>query len=195
MRRVAREAQPLSGSLNDAAISAVEMIVSLTHHERRTRGHTERVRAYGEMLAKEMGVEGEELDRLRWGLLLHDIGKLSVPREILDKSSELDAEEWEILRGHPAAGAVMVEALREWLGDHVDAAGQHHERWDGNGYPLGLSGKDISLAGRICAVADAYDVITSRRSYKDPLPAEHAREELVECAGKHFDPVLVRAFL
>ena len=195
MKRVSRDSEPLSGSLNDAAIRAVELIVSLTHHERRTRGHTERVRAYGEMLAVEMGIEGNELNQLRWGLLLHDIGKLSVSEEILNKTEVLSSDEWEVLRNHPAAGARMVEPLREWLGEYVDAAGQHHERWDGSGYPNGLAGSEISVGGRICAIADAYDVITSKRSYKEAMSPEHARSELVSGAGTHFDPVMVRRFL
>lgn len=195
MNRVVREAAPLSGSLNDAAVRAVELVVALTHHDRRTRGHTERVRAYGEMIAEEIGIEGEELNRFRWGLLLHDIGKLAVPDEILNKSSELTDAEWETLRNHPSAGATMVEPLRPWLGEHVNAAGEHHEKWDGSGYPLGLAGTNISLIGRVCAVADAYDVITSRRSYKVAMSADHARSELVEAAGTHFDPVVVRTFL
>lgn len=195
MNRVVREAAPLSGSLNDAAVRAVELVVALTHHDRRTRGHTERVRAYGEMIAEEMGIEGEELNSFRWGLLLHDIGKLAVPDEILNKSEELTNEEWQILRKHPAAGATMVEPLRVWLGEHVDAAGQHHEKWDGTGYPNNLAGTEISLIGRVCSIADAYDVITSRRSYKAPMSAAHARSELVEGAGTHFDPVVVRTFL
>ncbi len=185
----------LGDNRNDAAIRAIELVSSLTTHDRRTRGHTERVRAYAEMIAVEMGMEGDELNKLRWGVLLHDIGKLSVPEPILNKRGKPTAEEWAVLKEHPAAGAAILEPLADWLGDHGRAAAEHHERWDGNGYPNRLRGEEISLAGRICAVADAFDVITSKRSYKEPMAVEAARKELVECSGAQFDPVVVRSFL
>ena len=100
-----------------------------------------------------------------------------------------------MLRTHPGAGGPYVEPLRGWLGDWVDATTQHHERFDGKGYPLGLAGKDISLAGRIVSIADAYDVMTAARSYKKPLPAAQARAELTRNSGTQFDPHLVRSFL
>ena len=152
LKNVQRKAKPLPGSLQQASADAVAMIAALTKHERLTRGHTERVRAYGELLGAELGLEGEELNRLRWGLLLHDIGKLSVPAEILSKPGKPTEDEWQVLRQHPVAGAEMVEPLRHWLGDAVDAAGQHHEWWDGSGYPNGIAGTDISMAGRILSL-------------------------------------------
>ncbi len=173
----------------------VALLQSLNDHDRMTRGHSERVRAYSELLGEELNLPPEEMDKLRWAALLHDVGKLTVPPEILNKAGRPDDTEWQILQGHPAAGGRMLEPLRPWLGDWIHAADQHHLRWDGNGYPLKIGGNDISLPGRIVAVADAYDVMTSTRSYKKPLSAEVARQELTDCAGSQFDPRVVRAFL
>lgn len=185
----------LDDDIGVAARQAIELVVQLGRHERKTRGHVERVRAYGELIGTELGITGEELDKLRWGLLLHDVGKLHVPAEILSKEGAPTDEEWRVLRRHPANGAVMLEPLRPWLGEWIEAAGSHHEKWSGGGYPAGLSGTQIPLIGRICAVADAYDVITSNRSYKKACSHDDAREEMVRSAGTHFDPDVVRAML
>lgn len=173
----------------------LELIAALSRHEPRTRGHTDRVRAYTEIIAEEMGLPAEDREKLRWATMMHDIGKLAVPAAILNKPGKPTDEEWQTLKTHPVVGGELVEPLADWLGDWRFAASQHHERWDGGGYPCGLAGEAISLSGRIVAVADAYDVITSARSYKKPMSAEAARRELVRCAGSQFDPTVVRAFL
>jgi hypothetical protein len=118
-----------------------------------------------------------------------------VPRAILAKRGEPTDEEWAFLREHPAAGARLAAPLRDWLGEWGDAIEQHHERWDGRGYPRGLAGTEISLAARIVAVADVFDVITSSRTYKEPSTPSAARMEITRCAGSQFDPDVVRAFL
>ena len=180
---------------SEAARTAVELVAALGKHDRLTRGHTERVRAFADLIGEELELSDADREKLAWGVLLHDVGKLYVPPEILNKDGRPTAEEWEILKAHPARGAEVLAPLADWLGPWILAASQHHERWDGEGYPAGLRGTEISLAGRITAVADAYDVITSKRSYKAPLSAEAARKELVDCAGGQFDPAVVRAFL
>ena len=185
----------LSSDAQMAAEEAVQLVSQLAKHEPLTRGHTERVRAYADVIGQQMGLSEKDLNGLRWGALLHDIGKLTVPAEILSKPGKPTAAEWEILRGHPGAAIEILAPLQDWLGDWLLAASQHHEKWDGSGYPAGLQGTEISLAGRIVCVADAYDVITSRRSYKEPYSAEQARQELVDSAGSHFDPVVVRHML
>ncbi|MEM7273382.1 MAG: HD domain-containing phosphohydrolase [Actinomycetota bacterium] len=189
------KADGLGRADGEAPARAAELIALLSSHDRLTRGHTERVRAYADLIAEEMGLSDQDRDRLAWGALLHDVGKLFVDPDILNKDGRPDEDEWAVLRRHPATGEALLEPLAEWLGPWTLAASQHHERWDGNGYPAGLAGRDISLAGRIVAVADAYDVITSRRSYKKPMSAAAAREELARCAGSQFDPEVVRAFL
>ncbi len=188
-------AQGLSSSETDAAAEAIQLVVMLGQHDRLTRGHTERVRAYSDLIAQEMGLSSEDRDMLAWGSMLHDVGKVTVPSEILNKQGKPTTQEWKVLQGHPAAGGELLSPLANWLGPWVLAASEHHERWDGSGYPNGLAGVEISVAGRITAVADAYDVMTSKRSYKAPMPVEEAREELVRSSGTQFDPNVVRALL
>ena len=185
----------LGHDAGEAAEAALVLVAALGAHDKRTRGHSERVRTLADLLAKEAGVSEEDRDRLRWGALLHDIGKLSVPGAILNKPDRPDEAEWATLKKHPEEGAHLVEPLVTWLGPWSGSVGHHHERWDGKGYPEGLAGEEISLGGRILAIADAYEVMTAARAYKVPSSAVAAREELVASAGTHFDPALVRAFM
>jgi putative nucleotidyltransferase with HDIG domain len=187
--------QGLGSDPVEAAAVAIELVTLLGLHDRRTRGHSERVRAYAEVIADELGLSSDDRDLLAWGALLHDVGKMSVPSEILNKRGVLEPVEWEILRDHPVAAEALLAPLRTWLGPAIGAITEHHEHWDGSGYPAGLVGSETSLAGRILAVADAYDVISSARSYKRPVSAEAARKELVAASGSHFDPAIVRPFL
>jgi HD-GYP domain-containing protein (c-di-GMP phosphodiesterase class II) len=183
---------------DDAAAAAerlLELVAALSRHDRITRGHSERVRAYAQMIGEEMGLSGDDLDRLRWAGLIHDIGKLRIDGEILNKPGRLTDEEFAIIKTHPALGAELAAPLADWLGESVLAVAQHHEKWDGTGYPNGISGHAISLPARIVAVADVFDVITSVRSYQQPRSAHEARAELARCAGTHFDPAVVRSFL
>jgi putative nucleotidyltransferase with HDIG domain len=178
-----------------AAQLLLELVAHLDDHDPLTRGHSERVRGYAQSIGRELGLDARELDLLNWAALLHDVGKLEVPHEILAKPGKPTEEEWEILRAHPRLGAELAAPLRQWLGTWSAAIDQHHERWDGAGYPRGLAGDEISLAGRIVAVADVFDVITSARSYKRQSSVVEARKELSRCAGTQFDPEVVRAFL
>ena len=191
---VAKERAPEAGTA-EAAATVVELIAALAVHDPKTRGHSERTRAYADLIAEELGLNAEDRDRLRWSALLHDIGKLHVTPTLLNKVGRPDVDEWEVLRSHPAEGARIIGALRPWLGPWGLAVEQHHERFDGAGYPGGLAGEQISLGGRIVSVADAFEVMTSVRSYTPPVSPAAAREELVRCAGSHFDPAIVRAFL
>lgn len=143
------ERDGLGGSDRDAAQQAVELIGLLSHHDRLTRGHTERVRAHADLIAQEMGLSDEQRSRLAWGSLLHDVGKLTVPTEILNKRGRPTDAEWAILENHPKATGELLAPLEGWLGEWSKAGPEHHERWDGNGYPAGLAGHEISLAGRI----------------------------------------------
>jgi hypothetical protein len=179
----------------DAAETLLGLSAQLGSHDRLTRGHSERVRAYTNVIAEEMGLSDEERNKLHWSALLHDIGKLTVPPEILNKAGRPSDEEWKILQQHPAAAEPFLEPLADWLGEWRLAATQHHERWDGTGYPKALAGSEISLAGRIVAVADAFDTITSVRSYKKGMAPADARAELARCSGTQFDPAVVRAFM
>ncbi len=187
--------QGLSDDRTEAAGQLLELVAALGVHDRITRGHAERVRAYSRMIGEELGLSGDDLEKLHWAGLLHDVGKLFVPEEILNKPGQLTSDEFEIVKQHPGWGAELCEPLRGWLGDWVDAVAQHHERWDGAGYPRGLAGDDIALSARIVSVADVFDVMTSARSYQQPVSVTRAREELVRCSGTQFDARMVRAFL
>jgi HD-GYP domain-containing protein (c-di-GMP phosphodiesterase class II) len=185
----------MDGQPTSAATTILSLAASLSAHDRRTRGHSERVRALAEVLGQELHLTGRDLEQLRWAALLHDIGKLRVAQRVLNKPGTPDETEWRLLRRHPVEGERLVEPLRHWLGPWADGVRDHHERWDGTGYPAGLAGDEISYAGRIVAVADAFETITATRPYKRPLSPEAARAELARSAGTHFDPAIVRAFL
>jgi HD domain-containing protein len=182
-------------SAQEAAEILLQLVTALDEHDAITRGHAERVRAYSYSIGRQLKLAEVDLDRLNWAALLHDIGKLEVSAEILNKPGKPTDEEWEQLRLHPLNGETLVEPLRNWLGVWTEAVGYHHERWDGKGYPRGTAGEDIPLAGRVVAIADVFDVITSARSYKKPATAEEGRAEIARCSGSQFDPALVRAFV
>ncbi len=178
------------------ATELLTLVAALNHHDPLTRGHSERVRALSDLLAAQLHLDEEDREKVRWAALLHDIGKLRVPGEILRKPGRPTADEWTVLKTHPAEGLELVRGpIADWLGDWTRAIGEHHEQFDGSGYPAGLSGADISYGGRLVAVTDVFDVITAARSYKKPMTIQEARLEITRCAGTQFDPDLVRAFL
>lgn len=153
--------------------------------------HSETVGRYAEMMARELGLSKQRTSRVRLAGLLHDIGKVGVPDAILHKPGKLTAEELQTIRRHPELGAQMLDHpsladVREWVG-------AHHEQPDGKGYPRGLAGEEIPLEARIVAVADAYEAMTSDRSYRDSIDHVAARAELERCAGTQFDPRVVGA--
>jgi putative nucleotidyltransferase with HDIG domain len=181
--------------LAEAAEQILALVGSLRAHDRHTRGHSERVRVYTDLIAAELRLAPAAVDRLRWAALLHDIGKLRVPAATLNKPAKLSPREWETIRLHPLAGAELASALLPWLGEWGLAIAEHHERFDGTGYPLGLAGRDISVAGRVVALADSFEVMTAARSYKKAMTRATALEEVVRFSGTQFDPEVVRALL
>jgi HD-GYP domain-containing protein (c-di-GMP phosphodiesterase class II) len=177
------------------ATLVLALIAALTAHDSRTRGHAERTRVFADMIAESLKLDAHQRDLLRWASILHDIGKLHVPPSVLNKPAALDQTERAVIDLHPSAGAELIAPLLPWLGAWGGAVAEHHERYDGTGYPRRLKGDAISLAGRIVAVADAFETMTAVRAYRKPLSVAAARRELVDSAGTHFDPRVVRAFL
>lgn len=192
LRRLRQMSDPESGT---RAQLILELAVALSIHDSRTRGHSERVRMYTDLVAHELHLHEHDIDRLRWAALLHDIGKLAVAPEILNKPDFPDDDELETLRNHPNEGYRLIAPLHRWLGEWAATVRDHHERFDGTGYPNGLSGHAISLGGRIVAVTDSYETMTAGRPYRHALSVRAAREELVRRSGTHFDPEVVRALL
>ncbi|TLS38264.1 HD-GYP domain-containing protein [Pseudalkalibacillus caeni] len=159
-----------------------------------TRGHSERVAGYSQILAKEMnGLSNDELKTYNYACLLHDVGKVHIPDQILMKPSRLTDEEFEVIKTHPVVGAQAVTGI-EGLESCLDVIKYHHERWDGKGYPNGLSKTNIPLLARVTAIADAYDAMTSSRSYRSAMSHEEAYKRIVEGEGTQFDPNLVKVF-
>lgn len=159
-----------------------------------THAHSERCAEYAGLVAKEMGLPLQQQAAVRVGALLHDIGKLAVPDEILVKPGPLSKAQWAVVRQHPLAGYYLVSQLPS-LADALPAILHHHEHYDGSGYPEGLSGEDIPLVARIILVADAYDAMTTDRPYRTAMSSEAAIEELRRYAGKQFDPQVIEALL
>ena len=159
-----------------------------------TRSHSARVAALARTIADEMHLGADQLRRIQLGALLHDIGKIGVPDAILNKPGPLTADEWVIMRTHPAVGGSILAAV-EPLRDLVPIVRSHHERYDGAGYPEKLAGESVPLEAYVVAAADAFEVIVSRRAYKPAQSAEFACAELVRCRGTQFHPDVVDAFL
>ena len=167
---------------------------ALDLRDQETEGHSRRVTDMTARLAERMGVPPEELVHVRRGALLHDIGKMGVPDSILLKPAKLDPEEWEVMKRHPTYAVELLSPI-EFLRPALDIPYAHHERWDGTGYPRGLSGERIPLAARIFAVVDVYDALTSDRPYRAAWTRERALEYIEDQAGKQFDPRVVNEFL
>jgi len=181
-------------SLEEAYRSTLKALTTaLETRDQETHGHSERVVSYSLRLGREYGLNREQMKALEFGSLLHDIGKIGVPDLILRKPSKLTEEEWVLMREHPQHGQQILRGI-EFLQGASRVVAQHHEKWDGTGYPLGLAQEDIDVNARIFSVADAFDAITSDRVYRRGKSYEAAAKELDEWAGRQFDPKVVKAF-
>ncbi len=159
-----------------------------------TRGHSERVSRGATMLAREIAMGAERVEAIGFAGMLHDVGKLGVPTKVLQKTGPLTEEELAAIQLHPMRGLEIVRQIG-FLNEALDGIMHHHERMDGRGYPMGLAGDEIPEFARVIAVADAFDSMTSTRSYRGARTVEKAVAELRKCAGRQFDPVLVDAFI
>jgi diguanylate cyclase (GGDEF)-like protein/putative nucleotidyltransferase with HDIG domain len=189
-QRTRRELLSSEGSFDilDAMVTAVD------NKDRYTRHHSEDVTEYALWLAEELGYSEDTMRVTRVGGLLHDVGKIGVPEDILRKPNRLSQEEFEAMKHHPQLGALIIGGV-PGMESVLDAVLYHHERWDGRGYPDGLSGEDIPVLGRILAVADAFSAMTTTRPYRKALTWDAALQEIETNAGSQFDPAMASAFL
>ncbi len=182
--------------LNSLSPSEMSILQSLfAVYDQSTNAHAQRVVFLVEEVARKLHFTEEEVFLICLAALLHDIGKAGIPEAILNKPGCLDEDEWQIMRRHAGIGEQMLLQAGGIFAEAAPAVLSHHERWDGRGYPDGLSGEEIPLAARIIAVADLYDAIIQRRVYHVPQPGIEACAELQRCAGSQFDPHIVAIFL
>jgi len=188
---------------NDRLIEGVgEMMVEVVYAFARavesrdpyTGGHVQRVTAYAMELGRRLGLGKHDLALIQMGGLLHDIGKIAIPDEVLRKPNKLTDEEFAIIKSHPACGYDLLSQIPHLSGS-IDIVRHHHERWDGRGYPDKIAGEDIHLLSRIMAIADSFDAMTSDRPYRAGMPFEQAMAEIRSGAGSQFDPRLAEVFL
>lgn len=181
-------------SLEEAYRSTLKALTTaLETRDQETHGHSERVVSYSLRLGREYGLNREQMKSLEFGSLLHDIGKIGVPDSILRKPAKLTEDEWVLMREHPVHGQQILRGI-EFLQGAARVVAQHHEKWDGSGYPFGLQQEEIDVNARIFSVADAFDAITSDRVYRRAKSYEAAAQELDDWSGRQFDPKVVEAF-
>jgi response regulator RpfG family c-di-GMP phosphodiesterase len=196
-RMIQQRTEELDGALRSCEsayrMTLKALVAALEARDSETHGHSERVVNFSLRLGQELGLNAEQMRSLEFGSLLHDIGKIGVPDAILRKPAKLSEEEWVQMREHPVHGRKILGGI-EFLEGAAKVVAQHHERWDGTGYPLGLKAEEIDLCARIFAVADAFDAMVSDRVYRTGRTYEAALAELEECAGAQFDPHVVEAF-
>jgi response regulator RpfG family c-di-GMP phosphodiesterase len=174
--------------------TVVALADALEAKDPHTGHHAQRVQLYALALTEAVDSSLLEDPSLEYGFLLHDLGKIAIPDETLDKPGPLTRDEWALMRSHPQVGAEMLAGVTLLQGGGLDVVRHHHERWDGGGYPDRLAGDAIPIGARIFALADALDAITSKRPYRDALPWEQALDEIRSGAGRQFDPQVVQAF-
>jgi putative nucleotidyltransferase with HDIG domain len=193
--RLLEEAQATAAELRetyDATLEGWSQALEMRYQE--AVGHTSRSAELACDMARELGIPPQEIPHVRRGALLHDIGKMAVPDEILKKPGPLTDEEWAVVRSHPVFAQEFLSRIGHLAGPAIDIPCCHHERWDGTGYPNGLRGTKIPLAARIYAVIDVYDALTSDRPYRKAWSSREAMAHILSQAGTHFDPVVVAAF-
>ena len=185
---MAQEIRAKTERLSRIYIQIVQALAaSVDAKDKYTHGHSSRVAAYSREIARRAGFSKEEQDGIYMMGLLHDVGKIGVSDAIINKTSRLTDEEFAVIKTHPVVGADILSKIDD-LPELKVGARWHHERYDGRGYPDGLAGEAIPEVARVIAVADAYDAMTSNRSYREVLPQEHVRAEIERCKGSQFDP-------
>lgn len=187
--------QDANTQLRDAYYGTIESLrLAVDAKDSYTKHHSDRVSFYSVLIGKQLGLTDEDLDTLKQGALFHDIGKIGIPDSVLQKPTKLTDEEYDDIKNHPSIGAKIL-APAKIFSNLVPMVLHHHERYDGRGYPVGLAGEDIPLMARIVCVADSFDAMTSDRSYRPRFDVLTALNELENCKGTQFDPMVVDAFL
>jgi putative two-component system response regulator len=192
-----RSAEVAQQEALDAQLELVTKLArAVEYRDDETGGHNERIACYVRIVARELGLEEEVCEMISFASVLHDVGKIGIPDAILLKPGPLSPSERKIIERHTVLGAVLLDGTTHALGKLARlVALTHHERWDGSGYPQGLIGEAIPLEGRIVAVCDVYDALTSKRLYKSAWSSELAIAEITRASGESFDPEVVQAFL
>jgi len=194
---IAIERMQLASDLKNLLLGAISAIVAaIEAKDPYTSGHSERVTKYGVLISREMHLPGEVIELVRLAGLMHDVGKIGIPETILNSEGILSSDEMTLIRLHPDHGGKILSSIRNENIAHVcEAIRHHHERFDGTGYPDGLSGVDIPVASRILTVADAFDAMTSNRRYRRNSTPQEVIDEIKTCTGTQFDPDITEAFL
>ena len=197
---VARRTESIRQSFEKMKIASLDTVYRLAraaeYKDEDTGSHVERMSHYSSAIARKLGLDNDFVERILWAAPMHDIGKIGIPDRVLQKPGKLDDEEWVIMRSHTTIGAeILKDASADFIKLAADIAISHHEKWNGSGYPRGIKGADIPLAGRIVALADVFDALTSERPYKTAFPLEKALAIIKESRGSHFDSEVVNAFL
>jgi putative two-component system response regulator len=197
LRRTLEELTLANERLKLSSLSTIYCLCRAAEYkDEGTAAHIQRIGDYARALSGQLGMSEEEQEMLLYATPMHDIGKIGIPDRILLKPGKLDAEEWKIMKQHTIIGAqILAVEATGFLGIARTVALSHHEKWDGSGYPYGLKGEKIPLSGRIAAVADVFDALSSERPYKRALALEESAQIVVDGRGSQFDPQVVDAFL
>ena len=183
------------GNIKDLTVEVMEALAkTIDAKDKYTNGHSLRVAIYSRMIAIKLGLSNEDQEKIYYMGLMHDIGKIAIPLEIINKPTKLTDEEYEVIKTHPVKGYEILSEIKS-LPELITGARWHHERYDGKGYPDGISGEEIPFLARIIAVADSYDTMTSNRSYRKYLPQDVVRAEIEKNVGTQFDPKAAKAML
>ena len=195
IKRINEELADSKEQLEQAYIEMVQTLRSTVEaKDTYTRGHSDRVSEYSVLIGKRLGLPEEQIKSLKIGGLFHDIGKIGIPDSILLKPGKLTDDEYSEIKNHPSIGAHILGSAKIFK-DIVPIVKHHHEKYDGNGYPSRLKGEEIPYLARIAAIADTFDAMTSRRSYRNALDLDFVKDEIESCKGTQFDPQLADAFL
>lgn len=195
IKKINDELKTTYDKLESAYMETIEILrFTVEAKDAYTRGHSDRVSAYSVLIGEALGLSEDDLKTLKIGGLFHDIGKIGIPDSILLKTDKLDDEEYSEIKNHPAIGAHILSNATIFK-DIIPIVKHHHERFDGHGYPGKLKGEEIPYLARIATVADSFDAMTSKRSYRDSLPIDVVKEEIKKNSGTQFDPEIAEVFL